>query len=68
MINFRLSGYGFINVGLPPASPSETEQDIVRWMDGWMNGRMDGWMDGWMNGWMEGWMGGWMDGWMDRIG
>ena len=37
MINFRLSGCGFINVGLPPASPSETEQDVVRWMAGWMD-------------------------------
>ena len=25
----RLSGYGFINVGLPPASPSESEEDVV---------------------------------------
>ena len=26
---YRLSGYGFINVGLPPASPSESEEDVV---------------------------------------
>ena len=26
----RLSGYGFIDVGLPPASPSGTEEDDVR--------------------------------------
>ena len=25
----RLSGYGFINVGLPPASPSDEEIDFV---------------------------------------
>ena len=25
---YRLSGYGFINVGLPPASPSENEEVV----------------------------------------
>ena len=25
----RLSGYGFINVGLPPASPSESEEEVM---------------------------------------
>ena len=28
----RLSGYGFINVGLPPASPAGSEDNEVRMM------------------------------------
>lgn len=31
----RLSGYGFINVGLPPASPSESEDDVVMVYSHW---------------------------------